>query len=109
MNRDGIPNAVHRPSHYTQGAVECIDAMVSAFGEEAVQNWAKLNAFKYLWRAERKGGHEDLQKAIFYLKWASGEDPRCDGAKHQSDHRREYSLPVEGAEHLYGVVHPGEE
>ncbi len=58
--------------------------MVSAFGEEAVQNWAKLNAFKYLWRAERKGGHEDLQKAIFYLKWASGEDPRS-----------EQSLPVE--------------
>lgn len=72
--------------------------MVSAFGEEAVQNWAKLNAFKYLWRAERKGGYEDLQKAIFYLKWASGEDPRVDVS--------EQSLPVEGP---HGVVHPGEE
>lgn len=76
MNKDGIPNAIYRPAHYTQGAIECIDAMVAAFGEDAVRGWAKINAFKYLWRADHKGGLEDMAKAIFYLQWASGVDPR---------------------------------
>lgn len=67
---------VRRPKHYTQGEVECIDAMVSAFGEDAVRRWAHLNAFKYLWRAEHKGGEQDRAKAIWYLRWANGDDPR---------------------------------
>jgi len=51
--------------------------MVAAFGLEAVQVYAKVNAFKYLWRSEYKGNRiEDLQKAQFYLRLAAGEDPR---------------------------------
>lgn len=83
MNNDGVPNAVYtakdfvyRPRHYTQGEVECIDAMVSAFGAEAVRQWAHLNAFKYLWRAEHKGRGQDREKAIWYLRYANGDDPR---------------------------------
>lgn len=70
-------DAVMRPAHYNQGSIECLDAMVAAFGLEAVQIYAKVNAFKYLWRSEYKGSRiEDLQKAQFYLRLASGEDPR---------------------------------
>lgn len=71
------PDAVMRPAHYNQGSIECLDAMVAAFGLEAVQVYAKVNAFKYLWRSEYKGNRiEDLQKAQFYLRLAAGEDPR---------------------------------
>ena len=58
---------VNHPSHYNQGGIECIDAMVSAFGKEAVGNFCICNAFKYVWRAKQKNGEEDLDKAIWYL------------------------------------------
>ena len=60
-------NPVTHPSHYTQGNIECIDAMVSAFGKEATANFCHLNAFKYLWRTEHKNGLQDIDKAIWYL------------------------------------------
>lgn len=63
-----IDNPVSHPSHYTQGNIECIDAMVAAYGKEAVSTFCLLNAFKYLWRSEHKNGKEDLEKAIWYLK-----------------------------------------
>ena len=37
---------------------------------------AQLNAFKYLWRAEKKGGKQDIDKAIWYLRYSNGDDPR---------------------------------
>lgn len=58
---------VTHPSHYTQGNIQCIDAMEAAFGKEAVATWSKLNAFKYIWRAVHKNGMEDIDKAIWYL------------------------------------------
>lgn len=61
------PDNVNHPSHYNQGGIECIDAMVSAFGKEAVGNFCICNAFKYVWRAKQKNGVEDLGKAIWYL------------------------------------------
>lgn len=71
------PDNVFSPAHYNQGSIECLDAMIAAFGVEAVKTYAKVNAFKYLWRAEYKGKpDEDLAKAMFYLRLASGEDPR---------------------------------
>lgn len=64
---DNEDNPVTHPSHYTQGGIECIDAMVSAFGNEAVATWCKCNAFKYIWREAHKNGMEDIDKAIWYL------------------------------------------
>ena len=58
---------VEHPSHYTQGGIECIDAMESAFGKEAVKNFCICNAFKYIWRFKSKNGIEDVDKAIWYL------------------------------------------
>lgn len=60
-------NPVSHPSHYTQGNIQCIEAMESAFGKEAVAIWCKLNAFKYIWREEHKNGIQDIDKAIWYL------------------------------------------
>ena len=61
-------NPVTHPSHYTQGGIECIDAMEAAYGKKAVEVFCLLNAFKYLWRTEHKNGKEDLEKAMWYLK-----------------------------------------
>ena len=58
---------VNHPAHYTSGSVECIDAMVSAFGAAQVAVYAKIAAFKYLWRADHKGGTEDMEKARWYI------------------------------------------
>ena len=69
---------VYRPLHYTQGRIECIDAMIEAFGIHDVRVYCKLNAFKYLWRADLKSPDQDLEKAIWYLNFAIGEDPRAE-------------------------------
>lgn len=62
----GLDN-VHHPHHYNQGNIECIDAMISAFGKQAVANFCMCNAFKYMWRHKQKGGIEDIDKMDWYL------------------------------------------
>ncbi len=73
-----IYHSVERPEHYSSGQIECIDAMKAAFGEESVKTYARVNAFKYIWRAHEKGNEEeDINKAIWYLRRSIGEDPRA--------------------------------
>ena len=60
-------NSVNHPSHYNQGGIECIDAMLAAYGTEAVENFCICNAFKYIWRSKHKNGVQDIDKAIWYL------------------------------------------
>lgn len=57
---------VNHPSHYT-GRYECIDVMQDVFGDEATDNFCLCNAFKYIWRANKKNGLEDVKKAVWYL------------------------------------------
>lgn len=59
---------VDHPEHYAHGKIECIDAMESAYGKEAVIHFCLCNAMKYLWRCEHKGSKKkDLEKAIWYI------------------------------------------
>lgn len=58
---------VNHPSHYT-GKYECIDVMQDVFGDEATNDFCLCNAFKYIWRARKKNGLEDVKKAVWYLK-----------------------------------------
>ena len=58
---------VDHPSHYNQGSIECIDAMLSAFGKDEVKSFCKLNAFKYIWRSKFKRDLEDIKKANWYI------------------------------------------
>ena len=67
MEKQIVKDNVNHPSHYNNGSIECIDAMLSAFGKEETLYFCKLNAFKYIWRAENKNGMEDIKKAIWYL------------------------------------------
>ena len=63
-----VVNNVDHPSHYNEGKIECIDAMVETFGKTSVQDFCILNAFKYIWRYKHKGKpKEDIEKAVWYL------------------------------------------
>ena len=76
---------VEMPAHYTDSSIECIDAMQAAMGEEAVYDFCKCNAFKYLWRADAKHPSpvEDLQKARWYIdKALDMHRAICDGVSY---------------------------
>lgn len=64
----GDADNVNHPQHYT-GSIECIDAMLQQFGKEQVKSFCLLNAFKYLFRCNKKHDTpiEDIKKAIWYL------------------------------------------
>lgn len=59
---------VNHPSHYTQGGVECIDAITAAtVNKTGIEAVCTANVIKYLWRYEGKNGLEDVKKAQWYL------------------------------------------
>lgn len=60
-------NPVEHPDHYNQGEIECIDAMIAAFGKEKVCDWCVMTSFKYHWRYQHKNGDEDICKASWYI------------------------------------------
>lgn len=60
---------VNHPSHYTQGGIECIEAIKASLGTDGFVDYCKGNVIKYLWRWRDKGGVEDIQKAQVYLGW----------------------------------------
>ena len=62
-------DAVNHPNHYTQGGVECIDAIRAALGPDGFQASCAANVIKYVWRYRNKNGLEDLRKAQVYLGW----------------------------------------
>ena len=60
---------VNHPAHYTQGGIECIDAIAAAVSElSGIEAVCTGNAIKYLWRWKRKNGIEDLEKARWYIE-----------------------------------------
>lgn len=66
--KEGLSKVDH-PAHYNAGEIECIDAIEEAVkGLDGDEAFATGNAIKYLWRWKRKGGKEDLKKAIWYIE-----------------------------------------
>ena len=60
---------VNSPSHYTQGSIECIDAIAQVVKDlDGMEAMCTGNAIKYLWRWKHKNGVEDLKKAKWYLQ-----------------------------------------
>ena len=62
-------DAVQHPSHYTQGGIECIDAIRASMTADGFCDYCKGNIIKYIWRWRDKGGVEDLRKASVYIGW----------------------------------------
>lgn len=57
---------VENPSHYCDGSIQCIEVMA----------FCELNAFKYLWRSEKKKNKtEDLKKSKRYIEFYLNEYP----------------------------------
>ena len=77
---------VNHPAHYNKpGRKECIEEMLDIFGTEAVQAFCELNAYKYIYRSEMKGGQEDQDKAFWYIQKKTElieQDKRFQIAKH---------------------------
>jgi len=55
------------PAHYRTGNFECIDVMLETQGKRATQDFCLLNAFKYIYRHDKKNGVEDIKKAQWYI------------------------------------------
>ncbi len=65
---------VNHPSHYTNGEIECIDAIRVALGRDGFIAYCRGNAIKYMWRAGLKGdAAEDMRKAAWYATRAGNE------------------------------------
>lgn len=63
-----MSNNVSHPKHYTQGGIECIDALKAAtVGKTGIEAVCVANVIKYLWRYEEKNGLEDVFKAQWYV------------------------------------------
>ncbi len=59
---------VNSPSHYTQGGIECIEAIKAACqGLNGFEGYCTGNAIKYMWRWKHKNKTEDVKKAVWYL------------------------------------------
>lgn len=61
-------NEIDHPNYYTQGEVECIDAIKAAVkGLNGIEAVCVANAIKYLWRWKQKNGRKDIEKAKWYI------------------------------------------
>lgn len=66
---ENVPDMVNHPKHYTQGNIECIDALKAAtVGKRGIEAICVANVIKYLWRYEEKNGIEDIRKAKWYIE-----------------------------------------
>lgn len=67
-NTQTEPDPVNNPSHYTNGEIECIDAIKSAItGLVGMEAFCTGQILKYSWRWKHKNGKEDLEKARYYI------------------------------------------
>jgi hypothetical protein len=61
-------NNIDKPSHYTTGEIECIDAIKSSMSKQEFVGFLKANAIKYLWRYDKKSKpSEDLKKSVWFI------------------------------------------
>lgn len=79
------------PTHYTRGAVECIDAIEAAtVDKRGIEAACTANVIKYLWRYEAKNGIEDVKKARWYLERLIAHLDKAEfGQKNTFDYRTE--------------------
>lgn len=63
------PDTIKSPAHYTQGGIECKDAIKATLTDEEYRGWVKASAIAYIWRERHKGGMQDLEKAHEMLGW----------------------------------------
>ncbi len=82
-----LDEQVNHPAHYTQGKIECIEAIEAALTPEEYRGYLKGTAIKYIWREKYKGGDESLQKADWFIRRAYGDGKEEGHATKASDRR----------------------
>ncbi len=70
-----MTDEVLSPTHYTQGEIECIDAIRAQLTEDEWRGFLRGQVAKYTWRLGRKG-ERDAEKVLFYACMLAGGDPR---------------------------------
>ena len=65
--QDAVEDLVNHPSHYTDGSIECIDAIQAQLTDEEFRGYLKGNIAKYIWREKHKGGIQSIEKGAWYL------------------------------------------
>lgn len=70
-SKEDMRDNVKHPAHYDLPGlpVESIDVVRAVLGPEGFRKFCRGCALKYLIRADKKGGAEDLQKAMVYINW----------------------------------------
>lgn len=70
LTLDELPvDVVNHPPHYTQGAVECIDAIAAQLTRSQLIGFLRGQIAKYNWRLEAKGdAAENLAKLQWYAE-----------------------------------------
>jgi len=64
----GEKDMVNHPKHYMKGGMETIEYLKAKSTPHGFQTYLRLNAMKYLSRAEEKENLvQDLEKALWYL------------------------------------------
>lgn len=87
---------VYRPPHYTQGNVECIEALEASMDPVEFAGFLKGQVVKYVWRFEKKwNAVEDLKKASFYLERLIGHMER-----HPDIFREDLGITVQPTQEL---------
>lgn len=78
---------VKHPDHYklmiNGEETESIEFIKAILGEEGFKKFCRGNALKYLVRADKKGGAEDLKKARVYIGWEIDDD--CEAEQPEQD------------------------
>ena len=57
---DIVLERINSPAHYTQGEIECIDAIEASMPREQFIGFLKGNEMKYNWRFDTKGIHDGM-------------------------------------------------
>lgn len=71
------PDMVNHPPHYKKTGRECIDIIQDSLSPKEFIGYLKGTIIKYAYRYPDKAGHEDLEKAIWFinkLKLQEGSD-----------------------------------
>lgn len=69
MENTNLKDNVNHPSHYTQGDIECIDAIKAAtVGKAGIEAVCTAQIIKYIWRFNDKNGVEDVRKCMWYCQ-----------------------------------------
>ncbi len=79
LSPDEEDDPVNHPAHYTAGGIEAIDYMKAKSTPEEFAGYLRLNALKYLSRANYKGKTlQDFKKSQWYVNRLVEEVSECD-------------------------------